>query len=376
MAIMKSTVLLQLKSLTLTYEPEAFPDVKETISKTILGNPGGIRYRQLDALKKVDVIRPLHFFPLRKSGSIISIMALAERITYHNGIPYYSFYVRYVSFNPAYSVKNAKSHDHSMAIHRMGNSFIKEGMKKHAEDFPFLLKDEKADEKKRIYYAYVEESNYRSLNYTEFFFEKIRDFTTITYSNIFPRADKRVSKISLSAYDTLSALLQTSFQKHTFFFLEKEKLLTGYYVLMEGEEIIAGVQAQVNNWKIEKLPGIMGGFIKNILPYLPVFSRVLKPKRFTFLTFDTIYCQKGSEQLLPVLFRSVCALTKVYAAMIHIDNADPLHYLLKKSKKMGLLNTLFSDAHSVVMAKFVNFTDKEKEPFYHNPVYFSGYDLT
>ncbi len=373
---MKPTVLLQLKSLTLTHEPEALPDVKETIGKTILGNPGGIRYRQLDALQKVEEIKPLHFFPLRKNGVIISVMALAERITYLKSIPYYTYYVRYVSFNPEYAVKEAKSPGRSSAIHRMGNSFLKEGMKKHAESFSFLLKDKRADPEKKIYYAYVEESNFRSLNYTEFFFDKIRDLTMITYSKLFPHADTRVSRISSSGYDRLAALLQTSFYKHSFFFLEKEKLLSNYFVLMEKDEILAGIQARIANWKIEELPGVLGGFMKNILPYIPILSRLIKPGRFTFLTFDTLYCRQGSDHLLPVLFRSVCAITKVYAALIYIDNEDPLRLRMEQNKSLGILNKLFGNAHGVVMAKFVNFTDEEKRSFYNNPVYLSGYDLT
>ena len=373
---MKSTVLLQLKSLTLTHETEALPDVKDTIANTVLGNPGGIRYRQLDALKKADEIKPLHFFPLRKNGKIISLMALAERITYHEGVPYYTYYVRYVSFNPAYSVKSANSSDRSLAIHRMGNSFIKEGMKKHAENFPFLLKEKLADPEKRIYYAYVEKSNLRSLNYTEFFFEKIRTFPIIAYSNFFPRADNRVGQIAESGYDTLVKLLHTVYHKHSFFFPEKEKLLSHYFVLKEGDNILAGVQAQENHWKIEELPGILGSIIKNVLPHLPVFSRVIKSNRFTFLTFDTLYCQQGAEHLLPVLFRSVCALTQVYAGLFYIDENDPLCLPVKKGIKMGLLNKLFRNSHGVVVAKFVNFSEEEKQSFYHSPVYFSGYDLT
>jgi len=372
----KQTILFQLKSLTLTHEPEALPDVKEAIAKTILGNPGGIQYRQRDALKKVKEIKPLHFFPLRKNGKLLLVMALAERITYNENRAYYTYYVRYVSFNPAFTVKSLTHSNSSQSLYRIGNSFMKEGMKKHAENFAFTLKDSNADASKKIYYAYVEESNIRSLNFTEFFFEKIRDFTIITYSNLFPHPDRRVLKIQVSDLDRMTRILENEYLHHSFFFLEKEKLLSDYYVLKENDEILTGVQARITNWKIEELPGITGKIIKNILPYVPLLSRFIKPGRFTFLTFDTMYCTNGNEHLIPLLFRAVCAILNVYAGMIYIDSKDPLCARIRNLRNMGFLNRVYKNAKGVLVTRFVNFTDKEKQEFIDHPVYISGYDLT
>ncbi len=373
---MCQTIILQYKSLTLTHEPEALPDVREAIKNTVLGNPGGTRYRHLDALRKIEEIKPLHFFPFRKDGNLISVLALAERITYLKGIPYYTYYVRYVSFNTVYTVKNLKFSEQDARMQRMGNSFMKEGIKKHAETFPFVLKDDSANPTKKLYYAFVEASNIRSLNYTTFFFEKIRNITAITYSNLFPRHDKRVTLITSSELNRVTELLQSAYAGHSFFRLNKEKLLSNYYVFVDNNEIVAGLQAQVANWKIEELPGWFGRVIKIILPYMPVLSRLIKPKRFTFLTFDTLYCREKYDHLLPVLFRSVCAIKKVYVAMIYIDTEDPLRTRVAQLKKMGMLNKIFGHALGVLVANFINFTDEEKQAFYNSPVYISGYDLT
>jgi len=364
--------LIQYRSLSITHEPVALPDVKEAIANTVLGNPGGLRYRQLDALRKIDEIKPLHFFPLRKDGELISVLALAERITNHGHSSYFTNYVRYVSFNPAYSVKNLTQ----PGLQRIGNSMIKESMKKHSETFPFTLQNHAAVKDKRIYHAFVEESNLRSLNFTEFFFEKIRKFTVIPYSNLFPGYDERVSKISPADLPELISILKKKYENHTFFFLEQDQLPAYYYVLKENGRIVAGVKARQANWKIVALKGIGGWLVKYVLPYTPVFSRILKPSKFTFLTFDTLFCEPGSEHLLSTLFSSVCQLSKVYAALIYSDSEDPVRQQVLRSGNLGLINKMFGDFRGIVMARFVNFTDGEKRAFFNSPSYISGYDLT
>ncbi len=369
---MASNVLIQYKSLILTHETEAMPDVREAIGSTVLGSPGGIRYRQLDALRKIDEIKPLHFFPMRKKGELISVMAITERITFLYQVPCYTYYVRYVSFNPTYAVKTGLP---ETRIHRMGNSFMKEGMRKHAEDFTYELINNRADPKK-IYYAFVEERNLLSINYTEFFFEKIRNFTIISFSSLFPRIDKRVTRIDPSRHSLLIDLLQKNYSKHSFFFYEDERLLSDYFILTEKDEILAGVRARVANWKIEELPGFFGRMTVKLLPNIPSLNRMIKPQRFTFLTFDTLYCREECDILLRVLFHSVCAILKVHAGMIYIDSNDPLCIKISGLRGMGLLNRIFGKAHGIAVAKFVGFTDEEKRNFYTNPIYISGYNLT
>lgn len=364
--------LIQYRSLTITHEQTALPDVKDAIGSTILGNPGGLQYRQLDALRKIGEIKPLHFFPLRKDGELILVLALAERITKHSGVSYLTNYVRYVSFNPSYSVKAAQNH----GLQRIGNSMIKEAMKNHSETFPFSLQHLADAGDKRLFYAYVEESNIRSLNFTEFFFEKIRKFTVTPYSNFFPSHDRRVSQLTSGDLEELISLLRHHFKDHSFFFLDKDRLLSDYYVLKDKGRIVAGVNARKTGWKIIKVPGKAGWVVLNLLPYLPVFSRALKPSAFEFLTFDTLYCGPGSEHLLPALFSSVCKLKKNYAAMIYMDTEDVVYRQVHSAGNLGLINKMFGDFSGVIMARFVNFSEEEKQVFCKSPVFISGYDLT
>ena len=80
-----------------------------------------------------------------------------------------------------------------------------------------------------------------------------------------------------------------------------------YYVLREGSEIIAGVNAMPSSFRIYEIPGVWGWVIMKVLPKVPYFKRLFYPEEFRHLVFDAIYCKKGYEDSLADLFESVCA---------------------------------------------------------------------
>lgn len=373
---MEVRTLIKRKSLALNYENYAAEDVIEAISSTILGNQDGIRYRQLDALRKITEIKPLHFFPLRRNDELIYVMALAERIAYFKALAYHCFYVRYVSFSPSFSTKDLTKKSKATKLQGLGNSFMKKGMQEHAENFAGELSHKADDSSKRIYYAYVEETNLRSMNFTEFFFEPIRKFSIISYSNLFPKKDSRFSKLDKSEIAVFAQQLAECYAHHSFYFVNEIDLKEKYFTLKTNGKILVGVKAEAANWQIEKVPGAFGKVLQYVLPYLPVSSRIIRRNKFRFLTFDTLFCTTGNEGLIPILFRSVCAELKVYAGMVYFDKGDNLYESLTQQKNMGLLNKLFKTAKASVLARFINFTEEEIRHFKDAPVYFSGYDLS
>jgi hypothetical protein len=373
---MESKPLIQLRNVALYHETESANDVKQLIYNTILGSPEGIRYRLLDTKKKLQEIDPLQFFPIRKDDNLLYVMALAERVTQYKEKVFNTYYIRYVTFNEKYATSEKKQDANSSSGRKLGNSFMKRAMQKHAENFPFSIPSEGADPEKKLYYAYVEESNFRSLDFTTFFFERIRTFSVLTFSRVFPKKDKRVSLVGANETGSVKQIISSTYKNYSFFFIEDEDIQNDYYVLREKGEIIAGVKVEKARWKIEQLPGFLGKILIRMLPYFPIFSRLIKPGVFEFLTFDTIFCSPGKEHVLPGLFQSVCAIKKVYSAMIYVDAQTELYRKLLKLKKMGILSKLFTDTKGAVLARFVNFSPEEKKYFYTSPVYLSGYDLS
>lgn len=368
--------LIRLKSLSLNQEEGVSEDIRELIRTTPLGNPDGIRYRHLDSMRKIDEIEPLQFFSLRKDNSLLFSMAIAERLTKLGSSTYHTFNIRYVVFNSIYRAKALNTESFQDPMQRIGNSFIKEGMKQHAELYKPILSDFNAQPEKKVYYAFVEDSNLRSLNLTGFFLEPLRKVSITTFSRFFPRKNKHVKACNKNKWPTIRKLIDTFYQHHSFYFLEDRRLPENYFVYEQDGIILAGVKAEIANWKIVQLPGFFGKILVKIMPFLPLFSRLIKPETFRFLTFDTLYCQPGNEKYLPVLFESVCSILKTNTAMIYLDSKDPLQAPVSEFRSMGLLNRLFKTAEGNLLVRFINFSAEETEKFKNFPAYISGYDLS
>ena len=84
-----------------------------------------------------------------------------------------------------------------------------------------------------------------------------------------------------------------------------------YYILKEGDEIIAGVSAIPSVYKVYDMPGIWGWVMMSILPKMPYFRRLFRPGEFRYLVFDSIYCKPGKENLLANLFESAMCFRRI-----------------------------------------------------------------
>ncbi len=370
-----SKKIVSLRGLELYYEDFVAEDVREAIASTVLGNPGGIRYQQLDALNKIREIRPLHFFPLRRNGELIYVMALAERITRCGKFTHSTFYVRYVSFNPVWMSGN-QGLQHSGRIQKLGNSILKEGIRSYADKFEGELSGEADDPQQKLYYAYVENSNVRSMNFTAFFFSPIREFRVFMFSRFFPQTQSEVRQLQGDEADAMYNVLGEFYKDYSFYFLDRKDIEERYFVYKKQEEIIGGVRAREVSWEIVQLPGFAGKILKGVLPFLPVFRRIIQQKKFRFICFDTFYWSHAHAGCLPALMEGVCARFRCSSGMIYLDSEDPLCRVFEEGSKMGLLGKLYQSARGSVLARFVNMDEKTSEEFKTRLVFLSGYDLT
>ena len=372
---MDKQTLLKYKSLEFCYEPEVSEDIEEAVRNTILGNPTGLQYRHLDSVRKIHEIYPIDFFTLRKDGILNFVLALVERITNYNGSSYFTYNVRYVSFNQKLAKKITENRKFQ-AQKRISNSFIKEGMLKIAESFDFVLKNEGNQPDKKLYYAYVEESNIRSMEFTRFFFEKIREIAVNSYCRLLPRKNKNIGRLKEEEKPVMEELLNERYRNYTFYFFEKGLLDNDYYILRENGEIIIGAKIQRVHWKLVNVPGFMGKMLLKIIPYIPYFSRILKKGKFQFLTIDNVYYKPGKEDQLETFFKAVLAEHKLCISFFYLDIEDPLYSEIMKIKRKGLLSKFYGGARAAVLARFVNFLEEEKKQFYEHPIFVSAYDMT
>lgn len=149
-----------------------------------------------------------------------------------------------------------------------------------------------------------------------------------------------------------------------------------YYLLKLNNEIVSAVQANPEKWEIKKKPGFKGKILFDIIPRIPGIKRIFDPQNFCFAAIEGIYYKEGYEEYLLPLLESVCALTKAHFALIWLDTDSPLINTIDKLGHHGLLSKLVKRIEVDIIAKFINFSEAEKESFRNNPAYLSCFDMT
>jgi hypothetical protein len=141
----------------------------------------------------------------------------------------------------------------------------------------------------------------------------------------------------------------------------------------ENGQLVAGVHANPDQWRIYSLPGFTNNLLK-IFTRLPILNKLFN-KEFQFITFEGIYLVPGNEKYLERLFESLLAKYKVNSAICIVDPGSNLYTTLK-SLRLGLMSKLNKEVRGNVICRFVNFSLEEKNIFKSNPVYISGIDAT
>jgi len=350
--------------LTIIRSPTA--QLLEILNDNIIGTPGqGMRYQHLGMNEKINQIEDPYFVNLVRAGKIAGTCCFCSRDTLNNGQNIHAFYVRYFSFIDSFRRKSIKEKATS------GNS----GLRKEIES---LLSGEGLNVnpgEKFFHYAYVDPRNERSaLLCEEFGFEPVRQYASIIFSRLNPKLNRKDRIVEATSAESVQELLKNFY--HGFNTLSFENLSTKKYYFMEDEkgQIVAGVHANPDQWKIHSLPGFIGNTMLLVFTKIPILNRLLHEK-FRFLTFEGIYLVTGNEKYLERLFETLLAKYNVNSAICIVDTGSKL-YTTIKSLRLGLMNKLNKEVLGNVICRFVNFSQESKNTFKTNPVYISGIDAT
>lgn len=351
----------------------------DIMKHAVQGSEGGLRFQLQNIPERIaaygDQIR---FVSLYKKNKITGTVGSCYRMTGQGNLRFPSSYIRYLAFDTVYQSDISWKKKKKEIIKPEKDDTFKQ---KTLEIFskPHLLDFKEVNENDRhIMYAFIESMNERSKNLVnQAGYEYIRSFLTVAFSRFSPKPDSRVTKIaSEEEKEKMRSLLLGFYNDYSLFNSDNAFYGDKYYVLKEGGEIIAGVSAIPSVYKIYDMPGIWGWIYMKILPKAPYFKRLFHPEEFRHLVFDAIYCRKGMEDKLAVLFESACASEGYYTGLTWLDDRSELFDKLRSGVKMGALNRMLNAKPGLVYTRFLNFNEKEKEIFYDAPAYISGFDFS
>lgn len=351
----------------------------EILNHAVQGSEGGLRFQVQNISSKIAAYKDqIRFVSLYMKNKITGTVGSCYRITGQGNLRYPASYLRYLAFQSVYQSDISFQKRKKEIIRTEKDDSFKQ---KTLEIFskPHLLEFSQVSESdKHIMYAFLESMNERSKNLVnQAGYEYIRSFLTVAFSRFSPKSDSRVSKItSPDEKKRMEALLCDYYRDYSFFSTDYAFYGDKYYVMKEGDEIIAGVSATPSSYIIYDMPGVWGWIYMKVLPRTPYFRRLFHPQEFRHLVFDAIYCKKGGEEMLACLFESACASEGFNTGLMWLDDRSELFEKLRSGVRMGALNRMLNAKPGLVYARFLNMSDIEKEYFYDAPAYISGFDFS
>jgi hypothetical protein len=353
-------------------------EILDILNHAIQGSEGGLRFSLQNIAPRIEAYKDrIRFVSLYKKKQITGTVGSCFRISGQGNLRYPASYLRYLAFQSTYqSDLSWRKRREERLKPEKDDSFKQKTLeifsKPHLLDLKNVFEGDK-----HIMYAFVESMNERSKNLVhQAGYEYVRSFLTVAFSRFFPKQDNRVTKLKEGEKEKMESLLLDYYRDYSFFSTEFSFFGDRYYVLKEGEEIIAGVSAIPSVYKVFDVPGVWGWVMMRVLPKTPLFRKLFRPGEFRYLVFDAIFCKPGREKVLATLFETACAAEGFNTGLIWLDDRSQLYDKIRTGVKMGALNRMLNAKPGLVYTRFINLTDKEKECFYDAPAYISGFDFS
>jgi len=375
---MPETTIIKYRGLEVRVSDHAHDGILGILNRAVQGSEGGMRFQLQNIEERIkEYGNRIRFVSLYKNNKITGTVGACFRVSGRGALCYPTTHIRYLAFQSVYqSDMNRKGEKKDYIHHEHDDSFKQRTLEIFSK--PYLLDlPEVFETGKHIMYAFIESMNERSKNLVhKAGYEYIRSFLTLAFSRFNPKPDKRVSKLSEEEKPVMKKLLSDFYRDYSFFTAEHAFDKNRYYVMREGNEIIAGVCAIPSAYKIYNIPGVWGWVMMKVLPGTPFFRRLFSPEEFRYLVFDAIYCRKGKEKVLAGLFETACAMEGYNTGLTWLDDRSTLYDKIRTVVKMGALNRMLNAKPGLVYSKFINLSDEEKDRFYDVPAYISGFDFS
>jgi hypothetical protein len=370
--------VLDYKGLEVKVSDFANEGMLDILNHAVQGSEGGLRFSLQNIAPRIAAYKDqIRFVSLYKKSQITGTVGSCFRITGQGKLRYPSSYLRYLAFQSTYqSGLNWRKKRKALIKPEKDDTFKQKTLeifsKPHLLDLNNVFEGDK-----HVMYAFVESKNERSKNLVhQAGYEYIRSFLTVAFSRYAPKSDRRVAKLGNEEKEKMESILLDYYRDYSLFSTDYSFFGDNYYILKEGNEIIAGVNAIPSVYKVYDIPGVWGWVIMSILPNMPYFRRLFRPGEFRHLVFDAIYCKPGKESFLANLFESACAAEGFHTGLTWLDDRSMLYDRIRSGVKMGALNRILNAKPGLVYTRFINLSEEEKEAFYVAPAYISGFDFS
>ncbi len=297
------------------FRTEPNEEIIDLLDSVTLGTDGA-QYKHLDTREKIQEADNPLYLSMERREKVLGNVTFCRRGK--------NWYIRYFAFDSAMQSQGTKKSSSKGLLKRELNAF-----------FDHQLESEEVDS----FYAYIDPRNVKSLWMSENFgFKTVGKIATQSYSSIDKLKTKRVQ---MDAQPTeIPQEIDSHFRVQNFYFTEQLEKGEHFSIRNEAGELIAFAKATSAHWQIKRLPGKMGGTLVKLIPFLPLISRLVKPKSHRFVTVEAVYIKDNIPQVLKELFDGILAHSGRRIIFWWVDETDDLYRSVHAKIKWGILHKL------------------------------------
>ncbi|MEN8157290.1 MAG: hypothetical protein ABFS10_10070 [Bacteroidota bacterium] len=378
----KTRTLYEFRDLKLEVETTPGQELIDHMHSTVLGQPGGFRYRHMDLVERLHAPGENLFLYLRRSGKMMGSMGFLGRHTKTGGVDHDNWMIRYFSIKaPMGSFPKKRKVKEDLKDEKKRTSVLGRFMKP-VMDNPSLLREgvikevkDKAGVAPAIISALIEEKNLRSMNFSiQMGMETVGEVASFSFSRLRPKKSGRMEQLPEQEHDEMLSLLRNFYKDYTLFYPGPIFSDNDYHVIRESGRVVAGLKAYPVRWQVLDMGGGVANRVVGVLSKIPWVRKRVDPDELKMLVLDGIYCEPGSEEALYELIEGVLEKAGVYVAMFIMDNRSGLYRIFSERKRLGFLHSLLGEFKAEVRMHFINIPDKVRRQFREQPTYITTYD--
>lgn len=336
-----------------TIRNEATPALLDLLTQTTLGT-NGARYAHLDTRTRIlEADNPL-FLSVERDGKVQGNVTFCRRGK--------QWYVRYFAFSGQKQASKTTKHA------ERGNSLLKQEIARFYDD----VFDGNYGDAPECFYAYIDPKNERSKWMSEQFgFHTEAHLATQTYSRVRPRKQANLRIVTDEA--TIHSILDKIALSHAYYTPTHAERPIFYGLYSANDELLAFTKITRANWIIERLPGVIGGLLTKLIPYIPRVRKLIKPKHHHFLVPESVWVKDNNPVFFNQLFEGILAEEKSNSLFWWVDRREALWRDIKGDVYWGLLHllTVQTNVDVVVLRKNSLKWDELKS----KPVFVAGWDM-
>ena len=321
------------------------PDLVDLLEETTLGTNGAM-YRHLDVKDRIYQTDAPLSFSLQRNDHLLANITFCKRS--------FGLYLRYFAFDKRFQSKGkARQTMQKSVLKQEIEGVFQRVEKEHAGNL-------------HMCYAYIDARNARSKWMSEQFgFQTKAKLATQSFTRIYPKHVLGLKKETLQREHL--DWIRSKYQNHTAYF--EEYLKDGFihcWRSADGKLLALGKFTNVT-WEINRLPGKLGGLFVKLLPYLPVFRKLVNVKHHQFLVPEAVCLADESPKVLETFLAGVLHMEKRQMMLWWNDERDPLYVKLKDQVNWGIMHRILgiSPVDVVIRGDF--------QP--ENPMYIAAFDM-